>query len=45
MERMEEYAEEEYPFTEAENLPRNPIPEDFNYQFLRTITNSKRPKI
>ena len=27
MERMEEYAEEESPFTEPENLPRDPIPE------------------
>ena len=28
MERLEEYAEEESPFTEPENLPRDPIPED-----------------
>ena len=27
MERLEEYAEEESPFTEPENLPRDPIPE------------------
>ena len=26
MERLEEYAEEESPFTEPENLPRDPIP-------------------
>ena len=28
MERLEEYAEEESPFTEQENLPRDPIQED-----------------
>ena len=28
MERLKEYAEEESPFTEPENLPRDPIPED-----------------
>ena len=28
MERLEEYAEEESPFTEPENLPRDPIQED-----------------
>ena len=28
MERMEEYVEEESPFTEPENLPRDPILED-----------------
>ena len=27
MERIEEYAEEESPFTEPENLPRDPIQE------------------
>ena len=27
MERLEEYAKEESPFTEPENLPRDPIPE------------------
>ena len=27
MERLEEYTEEESPFTEPENLPRDPIPE------------------
>ena len=26
MERLEEYAEEESPFIEPENLPRDPIP-------------------
>ena len=28
MERLEEYAEEESPFIEQENLPRDPIQED-----------------
>ena len=28
MERLEEYAEEESPFTEPENLPTDPIQED-----------------
>ena len=28
MERLEEYAEEESPFTEPENLPRDPIQGD-----------------
>ena len=28
MEKLEEYAEEESPFTEPENLPRDPIQED-----------------
>ena len=28
MERMEEYAKEESPFTEQEKLPRDPIKED-----------------
>ena len=33
MERLEEYAKEESPFTEPRNLPRDPIPKDL-------ITNS-----
>ena len=28
MERLEKYAEEESPFTEPKNLPRDPIPKD-----------------
>ena len=28
MERLEEYAEEEYPYTEQDNLQREPIQED-----------------
>ena len=28
MERLEEYAEEEFPFTEPEKLPRDPIQEN-----------------
>ena len=28
MEMLDEYAEEKYPFTEPENLPRDPIQEE-----------------
>ena len=45
MERLEEYAEEESPFTEQENLQREPIQEDITTNSLRTFTNSKRIKI
>ena len=44
MERMEEYAEEEYPFTEKENLQREPIPEDIttnSSKLLQTIKELK----
>ena len=40
MERLEEYAEEESPFTEQENLQRDPIPEDLttnSSELLQTV--------
>ena len=40
MERLEEYAEEEYPFNEQENLPRDPIQEDLttnSSELLQTV--------
>ena len=44
MERLEEYAQEESPGTETGNLPRDPIPKDLIFQFLRVVTNCKRLK-
>ena len=44
MKRMEEYAEEESPFTEPENLQRDPIPEDLTInssELLQTIKDLK----
>ena len=44
MERLEEYAEEESPFTEPENLPRDPILEDLttnSSELLQTIKDLK----
>jgi len=44
MERLEEYAEEESPFTEPENLPRDPIPEDLttnSSELLQTLKDLK----
>ena len=44
MERMEEYAEEEYPVTEPRNLPRDPIPEDLttnSSELLQTVKDLK----
>ena len=44
MERLEEYAKEESPFTEPENLPRDPIPEDLttnSSELLQTIKDLK----
>ena len=44
MKRIEEYAEEESPFTEPENLPRDPIPEDLttnSSKLLQTIKDLK----
>ena len=37
MERLEEYAEEESPFTEPENLPRDPIQEDLTTNSLELL--------
>ena len=40
MERLEEYVEEESPFTEPENLPRDPIQEDIttnSSKLLQTV--------
>ena len=40
MERMEEYAEEESPFTKPENLPRDPIPKGLttnSSELLQTV--------
>ena len=44
MERMEEYAKEEFPFTEPENLTRDPIPEYLttnSSELLKTIKDLK----
>ena len=44
MERLEEYAEEESPFTEPENLPRDPILEDLttnSSELLQTVKDLK----
>ena len=44
MERMEEYVEEEPWFTEPENLPRDPIPEDLttnSSKLLQTVNDLK----
>ena len=44
MERLEEYAEEEYPFTEPKNLPRDPIQEDLttnSSKLLQTVKDLK----
>ena len=44
MERLEEYAEEESPFTEPENLPRDPIPQDLTInssELLQTVKDLK----
>ena len=44
MERLEEYAEEESPFTEQENLPRDPIQEDLttnSSELLQTLKDLK----
>ena len=44
MERIEEYAEEESPVTEAGNLPRDPIPKDLttnSSELLQTVKDLK----
>ena len=44
MERLEEYVEEESPFTEPENLPRDPIQEDLttnSLELLQTVKDLK----
>ena len=44
MERLEEYAEEESPFTEPKNLPRDPIPEYLttnSSKLLQTVKDLK----
>ena len=44
MERLEEYVEEESPFTEPENLPRDPIQEDLttnSSELLQTVNDLK----
>ena len=44
MERLEEYAEEESPFTEQENLQRDPIQEDLttnSSELLQTVKDLK----
>ena len=44
MERLEEYAEEESPFTKQENLQRDPIPEDLttnSSELLQTVKDLK----
>ena len=45
MERLEEYVEEESPFTEQENLPRDPIQEDLttnSSELLHEMESVKR---
>ena len=44
MESLEEYAEEEYPFTKPENLPRDPIQEYLttnSLELLQTVKDLK----
>ena len=44
MERLGEYAQEEYPATETRNLPRDPIPGDVTTNFselLQTVKDLK----
>ena len=44
MERLEEYVEEESPFTEQENLQRDPIQEDIttnSSELLQTVKDLK----
>ena len=41
MERLEDYAEEESPFTEPENLPRDPILEDLTTNSLELLQTVK----
>ena len=44
MERLEEYADEESPVTETENLPRDPIPQDLttnSSELLQTVNDLK----
>ena len=44
MERLEKYVEEESPFTEPENLLRDPIPKDLttnSSELLQTVTDLK----
>ena len=44
MERLEEYVEEESPFTEQENLPRDPIQTDLttnSSELLQTVKDLK----
>ena len=44
MERLEEYAEEESPFTKQENLQRDPIQEDIttnSSELLQTVKDLK----
>ena len=38
---LEEYAEEESPFTEPGNLPRDPIPKDLTTNFLELLQTVK----
>ena len=50
MERLEEYAKEESPFPELENLPRDPIQEDIttnSQELLQTVKelNSKMESV
>ena len=47
MERLEEYAEEESPFTEQEKLQRKPIQEDIttNYSELLQIVKELKSKM
>ena len=44
MERLEEYAKDESPFTEPKNLPRDPIPKDLttnSSELLQTVKDLK----
>ena len=44
MERLEEYVEEESPFTEKENLQREPIQEDITTNSLEILQTVKELK-
>ena len=44
MERLEEYAEEEYPYTEQDNLQKEPIQEEItnnSSELLQTVKDLK----
>ena len=44
MERLEEYAEEESPYTERDNLQKEPIQEDITNNFFELLQTVKELK-